>query len=326
MRISLITPAPPHSLRGNRITALRWLRILRSLGHRVTVEGEYEAHPCDLLVALHARRSFASVERYRRRYPSGPLIVVLTGTDLYGDIHTDPLARRSLEIASRIVLLQPLGVAELPDHLRGKARVIYQSAARPRGAFAPRTDVFDVCVLAHLRPVKDPFRAAQAARLLPSSSRIRIVHLGEALSAEMEQAARAEDAANPRYRWLGQQPRWKALRILARSRLLVLSSTMEGGANVLSEAIAAGVPILASRIAGSVGILGQEYPGYFQVKDTQGLADLLRRAEDDAGFYSTLREHCLRLQPLVEPAREQAAWDGLLREVCAAPCGAAGAS
>jgi putative glycosyltransferase (TIGR04348 family) len=320
MRISLITPAPPHSVRGNRITALRWTRILRGLGHRVTVEGEYRNRACDLLVALHARRSFASAERYRREHPAGPLVVVLTGTDLYGDIHTDPLAQQSLEIASRLVLLQPLGIEELPVHLRGKTRVIYQSATRPRGAFAPRADAFEVCVLAHLRPVKDPFRAAQAARLLPPSSRIRIVHLGEALSAEMEQAARAEEASNPRYRWLGQQPRWKALRALARSRLLILSSTMEGGANVLSEAIAAEVPVLASRIPGSVGILGRDYPGYYPAGGTRELADLLRRAEEDAAFYRALREGCLRLRPLVDPARERAAWDALLREVCATPC------
>jgi putative glycosyltransferase (TIGR04348 family) len=323
MRISLITPAPPRSLRGNRITALRWTRIFRALGHRVTVGEEYPDRPCDLLVALHARRSFASAERYRLRYPGGPLVVVLTGTDLYGDIHTDPLAQRALEMASRLVLLQPLGTAELPEHLREKARVIYQSARRPPGVQAPRRDVFEVCVLAHLRPVKDPLRAAEAARLLPAGSRVRVVHLGAALTPEMEQAARAEEAANFRYRWLGERPRWSALRILARSRLLVLSSTMEGGANVLSEAIAAGVPVLASRIPGSVGILGAEYPGYFPVGDTQALAGLLRRAEEDAGFYQALRDRCVRLQPLVDPARERRAWDGLLGEVGARPCATA---
>jgi glycosyltransferase involved in cell wall biosynthesis len=62
-------------------------------------------------------------------------------------------------------------------------------------------------------------------------------------------------AANPRYRWLGELPRWQALRVLARSHVLVLSSLTEGGANVISEALALGVPIVASRIAGSMGLL-----------------------------------------------------------------------
>jgi len=317
MNICLITPAPARSRGGNRVTALRWARILRDLGHRVAIEQEYRDRPCDLMVALHARRSFASLDRFRRRHPDLPLVLALTGTDLYGDIHADPQAQQSLELASRLVLLQPAGTAELPEHVRERARVIYQSATRPPGEFAPRKHTFEVCVLGHLRPVKDPFRAAVAARILPASSRIEIVHIGAALSREMEEGAHAE-ASNPRYRWLGELPRWKALRVLARSRLLVLSSLMEGGANVVSEAIAASVPLLASRISGSIGLLGAEYPGYFPVGDTQELADLLFRAETDAGFYETLKAWCERLRSLVDPARERQSWERLLREVCSA--------
>ncbi|MGH9785115.1 MAG: selenoneine biosynthesis selenosugar synthase SenB, partial [Terriglobia bacterium] len=108
--------------------------------------------------------------RFHREHPDAPLIVALTGTDLYRDIRTNPPARQSLAMASRIVVLQPLGIQGLPARFRGRARVILQSAERPRGVTPPRKDVFDVCVMGHLRPVKDPFRAAKAARLLPGSS------------------------------------------------------------------------------------------------------------------------------------------------------------
>ncbi len=127
MRISLVTPAPSHSRKGNRVTALRWGRILRALGHRVQIEETYTGRRCDLMVALHARRSHPSIDHFHRTHPNLPLVLALTGTDLYGDIHTDPLAQQSLEMASRFVLLQPDGIAELPEHLRPKARVIYQS-------------------------------------------------------------------------------------------------------------------------------------------------------------------------------------------------------
>jgi putative glycosyltransferase (TIGR04348 family) len=317
LEICLITPAPAGSRAGNRVTALRWARILRRLGHRVMIESEYSGRPCDLMVALHARRSFASVDRFHGQYPGRPLIVALTGTDLYGAIRTDPLARQSLEMASSLILLQPLGAVEIPEHLRGKASVIYQSVRRPRVTVSPRAGVFEVCVLGHLRPVKDPFRTAEASRLLPASSRIQVMHVGAALDTDMEERARAEAKFNPRYRWVGEVPRWKALRILARSRLLVLSSRMEGGANVISEAIAVSTPVLASRIPGSVGLLGEDYPGYFPVGDTHALADLLRRAETDGGYYRTLKAWCRRLRPLVDPRRERESWQCLLREVSA---------
>lgn len=317
MTISIITPAPAGSRRGNRWTALRWARMLRDLGHRVVVEEQYSRRRCALLVALHARRSYPSIERFRREHPAAPLIVALTGTDLYGDIRRNRQARRSIELSSRLIVLQPLGAEELPASVRSRVRVIVQSAERPRGRIRPSKRVFEVCVMGHLRPVKDPFRAARAARRLPESSRICVVHIGGALSDRMEQIARSEMRSNPRYHWRGELSRGKALRVLARSRVHVLSSRAEGGANALSEAIACGVPTLASRIPGSVGILGPDYPGYFPVGDTGALAELLRRAETDAKFLERLRAACKRLQPLVKPAREREAWQKLLDE-CAA--------
>ena len=131
----------------------------------------------------------------------------------------------------------------------------------------------------------------------------------------MKQQAQAEMEANPRYQWLGELPRGKALRVLARSRLHVLSSQLEGGANALCEAIACSVPTLASRIPGSVGILGPDYPGYFPFGDTQALAELLYRAETDPEFLQTLRTRCEQLRPLADPARERQAWRRVLDEL-----------
>jgi putative glycosyltransferase (TIGR04348 family) len=315
MKILIVTPARPGSRKGNRVTAIRWSRLLRQLGHRVVIREEYGDEACDLLVALHARRSFASVERFRALAPGQPLIVALTGTDLYEDIHKDPKARQALAWAWRLVVLQPLALRVLPRGYRAKSRVIYQSSEARAARRPEQPGVFRVCVLGHLRPVKDPFRTARAARLLPASSSIQVVHLGAALSQQMLELAHAEAGANPRYRWLGDVPRRRALGILARSNMLVLTSRMEGGANVLSEAIAAGVPVLASSIAGSVGILGARYPGYFPVGNTRALARLLQRAESDADFYERLRNWCRRLQPLFRPARERESWRRLLSEL-----------
>jgi hypothetical protein len=218
MRITIVTPAPPRSRKGNRVTALRWGRILRELGHRISIRQEYKHGAPDLLVALHARRSARSVVRFHRRHPNRPVVVALTGTDVYGGIRRSRTARTVLGIASRVILLQPLGMSELSLKLHRKTRVIYQSAERPCAEVPPLKGTFEVCVLGHLRPVKDPFRTALAARRLPPSSRIRVTHLGAALSDDMAKRARAEMARNGRYRWLGEAPRGRALRILARSR------------------------------------------------------------------------------------------------------------
>src|SRR5262249_27737490 len=204
----------PGSRKGSRITALRWARFIRDLGRRVAVAEEYRGKRCDLLVALHALRSAPSVERYRSARPDGPLVVALTGTDLYDTLHTHAEARRAVDLATRLIVLQPLGVDELPEAVRARARVIYQSVPPLRSRGAPRRDRFEVCVLGHLRPVKDPFRTALAARLLPRASRLRVLHLGAALSPEMAEQAWAEAAVNPRYRWLGEVSRGRAMRLL----------------------------------------------------------------------------------------------------------------
>jgi putative glycosyltransferase (TIGR04348 family) len=323
MRIGIVTPAPPNSRYGNRITALRWAKILRRLGNRVSVSQVYDGKSYDLLVALHAGRSHTSITNFRRQNPDAPIIVALTGTDLYRDIRTNHLAGKSLDMATRIVVLQPKAIEELQPHLRAKTRVIYQSAEdiqsqgrmskdALRGKFAR---VFNVSVIGHMRAVKDPFRAAMAARILPDSSRIRVLHVGKAMNETMATRARKEMLGNKRYQWLGEQPPSGVRRILTNSHLVVLSSRMEGGANVLSEAIVASVPILASRIDGNIGILGEDFPGYFDVGDTKQLAQLLTRAETCPQYLAELRVRSKNLAYLFTPIREKRAWADLISEL-----------
>lgn len=160
--------------------------------------------------------------------------------------------------------------------------------------------------------MKDPLRAAYAARALPPDSRVRIVAAGPALSAAYRDRAAKEMQINPRYRWVGAIQHARARQIIASSDLLVVSSRSEGGANVIGEAIVCGVPVLSTKIAGSVGLLGPEYPGYFVVGDTKELAQLIRRAETDCAFLDELRARCRELSPLFEPERERDAWRALL--------------
>ncbi len=325
LKISLVTPAPPHSRNGNRNTAVRWAGFLRALGHKVTVEQEWCGNSAELLIALHARRSHPSIRKYHDAFPGRPLIVALTGTDLYRDIHDDASAQASLDMASCLVVLQSRGVDSLPRALRSKTRVIYQSALAI-ATQRPLASCFEVVVSGHLRDEKDPFRAAAALSMLPDESRIRVTHIGAALSRGMEAEARRWMKREPRYRWLGELPHWRALRVLSRARLMVISSQMEGGANVVGEALAAHVPVLASRIDGNLGMLGARHPGYFGYEDEQALARLLDRAERDAGFYLRLRRSSVSRAHLVTEARERKALQRLVSDSVRRPAPGKGAA
>jgi len=221
LKIGIVTPAPPHSRHGNRVTALRWAKILRRLGHHVAIAQNYEGESCDLLIALHAFRSHDAIKRFHSEHPDRPLIVALTGTDLYRDLPRDERTRQSLELATRLIVLQPKALDELPKHLHAKTRVVYQSVKPFPQIRNPRVPIrnFTVCVIGHLREIKDPFRAAMAARLLPASSRIRIIHVGGAMNERMAERARREMEVNPRYRWIGEQPPRRVRQILIRSQL-----------------------------------------------------------------------------------------------------------
>jgi hypothetical protein len=189
LTIVIVTPARRGSHVGNRVTALRWAAHLRALGHRVATRDAWDGQECELLVALHATKSHPSVVRFRERHPDRPIVVSLAGTDLYQDLPSSAVARRSLELATRLTVLQPLGIEALPAAVRHKARVILQSARAARPAPAPR-GVFQACLLAHIRAVKDAFLAAEAVRRLPRGSRVDVVHLGAALDPGAGEQAR----------------------------------------------------------------------------------------------------------------------------------------
>jgi len=312
VKIVIVTPESISAPLGNSVTAIRWAGILRGLQHDVEVINRYGAEDCDLLIALHACRSAESVEAFLRAHPDRPVIVGLTGTDLYRDLPASKAGQRALAAATHIVALQECALRELDDAARARTTIIYQSAVPPEHPERPSPEFFDVCVLSHLRDVKDPLRTAYAARLLAPSSRVRIRQGGRALEPGWKTKAREEEELNSRYHWLGEQSHDQAMRLLTSSRLLVVSSAMEGGANVIAEAVVCGVPIICSNIPGNVGMLGEDYPGYFRLRETEQLAALLERAETDGSFFAALRDGTRRVETRFRPDEEVASWHRVL--------------
>jgi putative glycosyltransferase (TIGR04348 family) len=340
LRIVIVSPTLADANNGNWQTAQRWRALLAPHSVRIVQQWpdadahQQKAQQAQVMLALHARRPAASVAAWAERQSAGGLAVVLTGTDLYRDIQSDPAARQSLSLAAQLVVLQTKGPDALPADLRAKTRVIFQSSASLPVVPKPSTQApaaLRAVMVGHLRDEKSPQTLFAAARLLQGDTNLFIDHLGEALDPALGEAAQATAAACPNYRWLGGQPYNATRRHIQRAHVLVHASLIEGGAHVVMEAILSGTPVLASRIPGNVGLLGDDYAGYFEPSDAEGLAQLLRRCRG-AGLASgtapealtgdewlaQLRAQCALRAPLFSPDVERAALLQLVQDLSSA--------
>jgi putative glycosyltransferase (TIGR04348 family) len=300
--IVIVTPALAAANNGNWQTANRWAHML-SRHFDVRLVDRWEAGDERAMISLHARRSADSVAAWRQAHPDRPLVVVLTGTDLYRDIAYNPVAQRSLDLADRLVVLQPLGVAQLPAPLRSKATVCIQSSPARR-PLARTTRHLRALMVGHLREEKSPTTYFDAARALRRRTDILLDHIGAPLDASLGEQAQALAAECPHYRWLGALPHQATRRRIQAAHVLVHASRMEGGAHVVIEAVTAGTPVIASRIDGNVGLLGDDYEGYFPWGDVPALVSLLERCRDEPAMLGRLREQCERVAPGFHPDRE----------------------
>lgn len=304
--IVIISPYLKKANNGNWQTAWRWSRFL-SKKYKITLMLEWDGRSCDAMIALHARRSAISIAAFAAAFPELPLIVVLTGTDLYRDIEIDESAQHSLQVATQLLILQPAGMQLLDKSLHHKTQVIYQSAPSLKPVtYNPERPprYFDVVMIGHLRDEKDPVTFMLAVQSL-TLARVRLIHIGGALDPSLGKQAEKTQQSLPQYHWLGHVTHAATRQRLKRSQLMVIASKMEGGANVIIEALTSGVPVLASDISGNRGMLGDDYAGYFPVGDSIKLAQLIDLAASDAKFHSQLQDQCAARAPLFSPERER---------------------
>lgn len=312
-----MTPALASANNGNWQTARRWASMLRP-AYRVHLADRWDGGAGGdeaLMIALHARRSAGSIAAWRQVHPARPLMLVLTGTDLYRDIAIDDQASRSLELADVLVVLNDLGARGLPERLREKARVILQSCSERRPV--PKTGRYlRALMVGHLRDEKDPRTWWRAVNRLAARADMRFDHIGAALDPVLGAEAEAMASQVPTFRWLGGLAHGAVRRHIQAAHVLVHASRMEGGAHVVIEAIRSGTPVLASHIDGNVGLLGGDYAGFFAPGDDAALAALLERARDDADMLPRLMAQLTPRSPLFAPEAERAALhqlvDGLL--------------
>ncbi|WP_338759119.1 selenoneine biosynthesis selenosugar synthase SenB [Massilia sp. METH4] len=302
--ICIVSPGTARDNNGNWHTADRWAQFLRD-GFDVAVrDGWTGDDPLpDLLILLHARRSAPSLKAFLEHRDKQPVLLVLTGTDVYHDIHHDADAGRAVTLADALVVLQPAALDELPDAVRHIAHVIYQSAPPLAPEPAARKAI---TMVGHLREVKDPGTFMRAAALVTGPD-VLLQQIGGVLDSELGRLAERTQEQVSHYAWLRAQPREVVREAIRRSHALAICSTMEGGANVIVEAVTSGVPVLASDISGNRGMLGEGYAGYYPVGDAAALARLIDRSVTDEAFIATLRAQCAARAPLFAPEAERAA-------------------
>ena len=325
-RVVIVSPALANANNGNWQTAWRWSRMLRQ-EFEVEITQKWNGNPVEVMLALHARRSADSIGLWADSKGCtanvAGLGVVLTGTDLYRDIHSDLLAQRSLTLAQKLVVLQELGIQSLDAAHRGKAQIIFQSTSSRQMLVKP-TRHLRALMVGHLRDEKSPQTLFSAAQLLKDHPGILLDHIGEPLDADLAKQARATALACPNYRWLGGLPHETTRRRIQAAHLLIHASKMEGGAHVVMEAVCSGTPVLASKIDGNAGMLGASYPGYFELGDAAGLADLLIKVRTQQtsnaplpnhSLITQLQAHCAQRAALFSPTAERAALVKLVREL-----------
>jgi putative glycosyltransferase (TIGR04348 family) len=322
--VVIVSPALEAANNGNWRTAQRWQQTIATRQPaRITARWPDEAAAGDgLMLALHAGRSAGAAAAWHQAHAGRGLAVVLTGTDLYQD-RDRPQARRSMDLAQRLVVLQSCALEGLEPDWAAKARTIYQSCEAHPPAVRPDNALRAVMV-GHLREVKSPDTLMAAARLLGHRDDIRIDHVGEAGDPHWAALARQTQAECRPYRWLGGMPHAQARAAIAAAHVLVHTSAVEGGAHVIMEAVRSGTPVLASAVPGNIGMLGRDYAGYFPHGDAAQLAALLiraRAAQQEGGqspagqWLGLLRAQCAQREPLFDPQAERAALLALLDDL-----------
>jgi putative glycosyltransferase (TIGR04348 family) len=317
--IVLVTPYLADANNGNWRTASRWAR-LAAPDYRVIVQAASDPVVPDAaaLIALHARRSHDAAARWRAKHRERPLLVVLTGTDLYKDVPAgEANALSSIALADRLIVLQEDAPSHLPEDDRPKVRVVFQSARELVPWPRKRADRLRCVLVAHMREEKDPATAFAAWRRLPPESPITLTIVGAALDPALGRAARDLCAADPRVQWLGPREHAWTRQAIKRAHVLLVPSRMEGGANVVVEAVTSATAVVASRMSGNVGMLGRDYGGYFPVGDADALAALLTSIHTDRSRLSRLEAQGRARSPLFSPQNEARTLKRTIREALA---------
>jgi len=320
VNILINSPYSLDSLKGNAVSAIRIASLLCDAGHEATAISTTQPPAADVLIALHLFKSNDCVQSFRETSPTSPVVVYLTGTDIYQGLEEDPeRAKLLLEQADALVLSQQASKRVLPAELHSKCSIIYSSIELP--TYLPnipnlQNDHTHIVIASHIREVKNPLIIPQALSLIPDA-KVKVHLLGDALDIELGEQVKLATTSDSRFVWHGPLDRETTLAWMKAADYTLNTSFQEGGANSIAESICVGTPVLASKIDGNVGFLGDNYPGYFDPYEPESLASLTKQVLGDTQLSEQLQRTCSNRSHLFTRTQEQQGWDNLVTKVCA---------
>jgi len=309
------SPYPRQRSQGNAVTAERMRKLLQSGGLNAAIHERGDiSMTAKCLIALNARKSAGEIFDFRRRLPESSIVALLTGTDVnhseMEQFGSDTL--KALELSDRIVSLHEGFSHRLPDDLLIKTKVIYPSVQLAEDINHRPSEPWKVIIAGNFREEKNPDLMMQAVSKLTNSP----LHLhayggGGDYQAKLERTAKKY----AQFHFHGVQEHDALLADMQSARVLLNTSTEEGGANAICEAVSLGLPVIASKIDGNVGMLGADYAGFFTSGDVDSLIDILVRVAEDINFYQTLKRQVTERAPFFSYQREMEEWTALVRQM-----------
>jgi glycosyltransferase involved in cell wall biosynthesis len=339
--VRVVTPFGAASGMGNWRTASRYAQMLRASGINASI---HEAAKIDdacaesgqrtVGIVLNAARSASCVHTLAAA--GIPVMVVMTGTDLYGVLRADratetsyAAAESAMLTASMVLTLQEEAQQEIQRRwpaLAGRVFVLPQTSP-PRKPHAPvvtvQSKTVRFLIAAHIREEKDPRTAFQAFHIAfpdgwaerADGGRVpvRLIHVGGYQDKTLAHELMLLAGQFPGILLEGPLTHAETMRQMTHVHCLVQPSISEGGALVIAEAVACRLPVIASNIPAHRAQLGADYPGLFKTGDAHDLARQLRRFVADPELLSDLqRRQAALITKLASPAQER---DELVRLV-----------
>jgi glycosyltransferase involved in cell wall biosynthesis len=339
--VRILTPFGQESGMGNWRTASRYAQMLRASGINASV---FEPSAADDALVSSGQRTVAVVlNAYRSADQVSlcvrggiPVMVVMTGTDLYGNLRPSNagqpdyrIAEQAMESAALILALQSEAAAEIQARwpaLADRVHTLVQTSP-PRRPHAPEvtshSKTVRFMIAAHFREEKDPrtafmgfheaFPEGWGQRADGRRVPVRLIHVGGYRDKTLAQEMMRLSERYPGILIEGPRTHAETMRQMTHVHCLLQPSVSEGGALVIAEAVACRLPIIASDIPAHRSQLGSDYPALFPVRDTEKLATLMRRFIADPGLVASIHGLHPRLQAtLATPTHER---DELVRLV-----------